>query len=289
MKTNQPFDRFISRRQLMAGVAGVGIATLQPISSWSAPLPASALDHVNIRVPDVDRSAEFYTKPFGIEISRSPSAKAQTANPDSPSGVLWFVQLGESSLAISPTGPRLQTAIDHICFSITGFNGQAMKRDVAVLNQQWPDSPPNNLWVRDPAGHVIQLSASPDPSRPRGAGVGAIRVPPPGGVPRRPAFTATRFSRLTLAVPDVDAAANYYRELLGSGAETQRGHFRVGQSDLMLDPAAGGESFRVAVEGFNAVAAVRALAGFGITAQAAPDASYVSFRDPDGLNVQIGG
>jgi len=277
----------ISRRDFLAAAAL--LAAARPLRSWSAPLPAATLDHVNIRVPDVDRSAEFYTKLFGVEISRSPNAKAQTNNPDSPSGVLWFVALGEGSLAISPTGPRLQTAIDHFCFSITGFNGAAMQRELAGLNQIYPNSLPNNLWAKDPAGHVIQLSAIPDPSRPRGAGVGAVPIPPPGGVPRRPAFRTTRFSRLTIAVSDLAAAADYYRRLLGPNAETQRGRFRVGQSELVLGPASGGESFRVAVQGFNSAAAVRTLQGLGITAQAAPDGSFVSFRDQDGLNVEMGG
>jgi hypothetical protein len=199
------------------------------------------------------------------------------------------VALGENSLAISPTGPRLQTAIDHFCFSITGYNGAAMQRELTALNQIYPNSVPNNLWVKDPAGHVIQMSAIPDLSRPRGSGVGAVPVPPPGGVPRRPAFRATRFSQLTLAVPNLDPSANYYRSLLGANAEMQRGRFRVGPSELVLGPPSGGESFRVGVAGFNPAATVKTLQGLGVTAQAAADGTFVSFRDPDGIQVQISG
>ncbi len=287
MKHDRHFDHVITRRDFIAGAAVLGAAGA--VRGWGAPLPAAGLDHVNIRVPDVDRSAEFYIKLFGVDVARSPNAKAQTNNPDSPSGVLWFVQLGENSLAISPTGPRLQTAIDHFCFSITGFNAEAMKRELTGLNQIYPNSVPNNLWTKDPAGHVIQMSAIPDSSRPRGAGVGAVPVPPPGGAPRRPAFRATRFSQLTLAVPNLDPVANYYRSLLGANAETQRGRFRVGPSELVLGPASGGESFRVGVAGFDAAATVRTLQGLGVTAQAASDGRSVSFRDPDGIRVEIGG
>src|SRR5262249_58976447 len=83
-----------------------------------AALPVSALDHVNIRVPDVRRSAEFYIKLFGLQVARAPNAKAQTANPTSPSGELWFIRLGEAFLAISPTGAQLKPGIDHFCFEL---------------------------------------------------------------------------------------------------------------------------------------------------------------------------
>jgi catechol 2,3-dioxygenase-like lactoylglutathione lyase family enzyme len=287
---HDPFREYaLTRRDFLAGTAA--LAAAGAVRAWGAPLPAAAIDHVNIRVPDVDRSAEFYTKLFGGEhVSRSPNAKAQTANPDSPSGVLWFVRTGENSLAISPTGPRLQPAIDHFCFAITGFDGEAMKRDVAGLNHLYPNAPPNNLWVKDSDGYVIQLTRGGDPTRVPGSGVGAVLVPPPGGVPRRPAFRAIRIAQLTLAVPSPGSSAAYYRRLLGDNAEkAQRGTFRVGPSELVLGPVSGGESFRVSVAGFNPEAAVRTLQGLGVSAQATPDRSAVSFRDPDGIHVQISG
>jgi hypothetical protein len=223
-------------------------------------------------------------------VARAPNAKAQTANPDSPSGVLWFVKLGQSNLAISPTGPRLKPGIDHFCFAIAGFNGQAMKSQVADLNHQWPDSPPNNLWLKDPVGNVIQLNGGADPSRAPGAGVGGVPVEPPGGVPRKPAFQATRISQLTMAVANLEPAASYYRKLLGEQAElAQKGRFRMGQSEFVLGPASGGESFRVGVAGFDPAAAARTLQNLGVTAEVARDRSAVSFRDPDGIRVEIGG
>src|SRR5213593_2707488 len=86
---------------------------------WEQPaLPVGSIDHVNIRVPDVQRSADFYIKLFGVEVARAPNAKAQTANPASPSGELWFIRLGESFLAISPTGAQLKPGIDHFSFAI---------------------------------------------------------------------------------------------------------------------------------------------------------------------------
>ena len=278
----------VTRRDFLAGVTWLGAAAA--VRGWAAPLSAEGIDHVNIRVPDVRRSADFYIRLFGgAHVARSPNAKAQTANPDSPSGVLWFVRLGESFLAISPTAPGLSTGIDHYCLAIRGYDGNAMRGDVAGLNHLWPDAPPGNLWVRDPDGHVIQLRGSSDPSRVPGSGVGSVLVEPPGGVPRRPAFQATRVGQLTLAVAALDPSANYYRRLLGDAAETATGRFRVGPSTLILGPATSGESFRVDVSGFDPAAVERTLQNLGVTALAAPDGNAVSFRDPDGIHVQIGG
>jgi catechol 2,3-dioxygenase-like lactoylglutathione lyase family enzyme len=290
MKPNRSVQQAhaITRRDFIAGAVLLGAAGRA--LRLEAALTASGLDHVNIRVPDVQRSADFYIKLFGEVVARAPNAKAQTANPDSPSGVLWFVKLGQSNLAISPTGPRLKPGIDHFCFAIAGFNGQAMKSQVADLNHIYPDSLPNNLWVKDPVGNVIQLNGGAGASRVPGAGVGGVLVEPPGGVPRKPAFQATRISQLTMAVANLEPAASYYRKLLGEQAElAQKGRFRMGQSEFVLGPASGGESFRVGVAGFDPAAAARTLQNLGVTAEVARDRSAVSFRDPDGIRVEIGG
>ena len=278
----------LTRRDFLAGVACVAAAGA--VRGWGAPLPTAGIDHVNIHVPNVARSAEFYTKLFGVQVSRSPNAKAQTANPDSPSGVLWFVRTGENNLAISPTKPQQEPGIDHICFAIRGFRGLDMKSELTGLNRQWPDAPPSQIWLKDPDGNMIQLNAGSDPSRVPGSGVGAVLIPPPGGVPRQPAFRAIRIAQLTLAVPAPNSSAAYYRRLLGDDAEkAQRGTFRVGPSELVLGPASDGESFRVSVAGFNPDAALRTLQSLGVAAQATADRNAVSFRDPDGIHVLISG
>src|SRR5206468_73098 len=200
-----------------------------------------------------------------------------------------FIRLGESFLAISPTGTQLKPGIDHFSFAIAGFNGDRVKSQLEGLNQQWPDSSSNNLWLKDPAGHVIQLNAAGDPSRVPGAGVGAVLVESEGGARRQPAFQTVRLSQLILAVPKLEPSANYYRKLLGDAAETrEKGRFRVGQSEFVLGPASGGESFRVGVMGFDPAAVVGKLKNLGVSATVARDKSSVSFRDPDGIKVEIG-
>jgi catechol 2,3-dioxygenase-like lactoylglutathione lyase family enzyme len=273
----------LTRREFIAGAVLLGAALRLEA------LPVRSIDHVNIHVPDVQRSADFYIKLFGAEVSRAPNAKAQTANPVSPSGVLWFIRLGRSNLAISPLPAGEGPGLDHFSFGIAGFDGQVMKSQLAGLNQQWPDSPSNNLWLKDPAGRVIQLNAPGDPSRVPGAGVGAVLVEPPGGVKRQPAFQATRITLLTIAVRQLEPSATYYRNLLGAQNEQPMGRFRVGDWEFVLGPASAGDYFRVGVAGFDPAAAVTKLKSLGVKADVMRDKRAVSFRDPDGIHVHIGG
>ena len=67
----------MKRRDFIAGAVSIGVAG--GALRLEAALPVSGLDHVNIRVPDVRRAAEFYIKLFGVQVARAPTAKAQTA------------------------------------------------------------------------------------------------------------------------------------------------------------------------------------------------------------------
>jgi catechol 2,3-dioxygenase-like lactoylglutathione lyase family enzyme len=276
----------LTRRDVIAGT--VWLAAARTARGWEAALPVIGLDHVNIRVPDVRRAGEFYAKLFGLEVSRASNAFASAG---SRRGELWFVRLGQSSLAISPAAPGEEPGIDHFCFAVEGFNRDAMKQKVAGLNLQIDrtDPPGNNLWTKDPAGHLIQLSAPQNPLRAPGAGVGGVPLEAPGGAKREPAFQATRITQLVLAVPKLEPSGGYYRKLLGDQAEGPRkASFRVGPSELVLGPASGGEYFRVGVAGFDPSATVSKLKSLGVAAEAARDKKAVAFHDPDGIRVQIG-
>ena len=90
-------------------------------------------------------------------------------------------------------------------------------------------------------------------------------------------------------MPNLEPSASYFRKLLGDAAETrEKGRFRVGKSEFVLGPASGGESFRVGVVGFDPSAVASKLKNLGVNAAVARDKSAVSFRDPDGIKVEIG-
>jgi len=76
---------------------------------------------------------------------------------------------------------------------------------------------------------------------------------------------------------------------LGEEAEgTRKGRFRVGLSELALGPASGGQYFRVGVAGFDPPAALSKLKSLGVAAGVVRKENAVTFRDPDGIQAQIG-
>ena len=277
----------ITRRELLLGGATLlATASVTRLFAARGVLPVAGLDHVNIRVPNVQRAAEFYASLFGSDLSRTESA---VANPSSIRGQLWFMRLGQTVLAISPTAPGQRAGLDHFCLAIQGFDGQAMKSRLTEFDPQWVDTPPSNLWVKDPAGHIIQMTPRGDESRPPGAAVGAVLVGRPASAKSEPAFQVTRITKLTLAVPRFEESAAYYHKFLGDEAETpQKGTFRVGQAELILGPVSGGDHFRVGVAGFDLTAGLRKLKELGVAAEATRSKDAISFRDSDDINVEIG-
>ena len=272
-----------NRREWMA--AALALATTVDLNAAEGAVPATALDHTNVHVPDVERSAAFYTKLFGRVVSRAPNAPAK---PGSARGVIWFVRLGENFLAISGAAPGEKPGIDHFCFALAGFDGKAMKPRLAGLNEPWPDLPPANLWVKDPDGNVIQLTPG-DRGPVPGAGVGAVLVETPDGAKREPALQAKGLTLLALPVANRKASESYYRKLLGDAAyNTKRKTFRIGQSEIALSPVSAGLQLRIAVIGFDAATASEKLRNLGINAKQGPDRNSVSFPDPDGIRVVIG-
>lgn len=119
-------------------------------------LPIADLDHVSLHVSDARRSAQFYTALFGTEISRDPNRQA---NPGSVAGELWFIRLGDSHLSLSPLSPGERPGLDHWCFSVVGFDRDAMQHRIAAFEQPWREWP-SGLWIKDPNGRIIQLASS---------------------------------------------------------------------------------------------------------------------------------
>jgi hypothetical protein len=65
----------------------------------------AGVDHLAIRVTDMQRSGEFYARLFGPEVKKSP--KAIVANPGSAPSPHYGVRLGESYLALALASPTL--------------------------------------------------------------------------------------------------------------------------------------------------------------------------------------
>jgi catechol 2,3-dioxygenase-like lactoylglutathione lyase family enzyme len=273
----------IDRRAFLTSLPLLG-AIVRPAGGQPATLPFIELDHVSIRVLDVQRSARFYMRLFGTDAARDPKRQA---NPGSQARELWFIRLGRSHLALAPLSPNEPPGVDHYCLSVSAFAKDAAKAMLAGFDQPYPDWPSNNVWLKDPDGLLLQLA--PSANEPQLATIvrNAVAIPRPPDLPATPPFRASRISRLVLPCARADLSASYYRRLLGNGRSSGTSHiFAVGASKLIL--AEGGtQSFRVAVASFEERSAKRTLRSLGITPEAMSDRSMVELRDPDGIAFEI--
>jgi catechol 2,3-dioxygenase-like lactoylglutathione lyase family enzyme len=275
----------LSRRHLIAAVLLVGAARRVRTQSEAPILPFIGVDHVSLRVSDVRRSTQFYMTLFGSDASRDVNRQA---NPGSVAGELSFIRLGDSHLSLSPLSPDEEPGVDHFCFSVTAFDKTSARLKLSAFDQPWPEWPSNNLWLKDPDGHLVQLAPSANAPRLPGIVRGATPLERPARVTTPSPFRGLLISRLTLVTANLPTSSNYYRRLLGrSQGGTGRASFRVGASDFVLAQAPDTECIRVAVSSFDARTAERVLSSLGVVSDVASDGDSISFHDPDQIRIEI--
>src|SRR6266849_2233343 len=198
-------------------------------------LQAAALDHFNIRVSDVAKSAAFYHKLFGGELLR---VRSIPANPTSPPGEAFYLRTGESYLVISPAFAQSPPGLDHICIGLRNYDPEMTKTELEQ-NGFTPQRSNDDLWVRDPDGLLIQLR-SPGGWGRLGATRGALPAPPEITAHDVPAFTPTAINEISLSVLDLKRSGGLYGRLFGPEAElpaSSRGRtIKIGDMVLSLLP-----------------------------------------------------
>jgi len=261
-----------------AGAAEAGI--LQPVS----------LDHVNIRVSNVARSAAFYMGLFDTPVLRSAGLRAR---PDSPPSEAYFLRFGEGYLAMSqayaPDGPGL----DHYSVGLRDY--EQAKMAPKLLDNGFAAEPRGaaDIWVRDLDGSFIQLRAP-------GGWARQSATPFAGAVRAGPALSPLAMSRIALRSADLARAGDFYGRLFGtetaSAASPRSRAFSIGDAVLELMPVAAGSApsarlgmdhIRIAIKDFNAETVGRILRERGIEAPAAAAPGAVRISDPDGIGIEL--
>ena len=149
----------LSRRDLVAGLSALAAAGTTGVAraQQAAPTPLipNAIDHVSILTGDLQGSADFYNRVFGLEtVSEDAENKivrlgppGAGANPDAFAGGV-LVSLREEP----PEG-----VVDHWAFRIEGLDRAAAYETL----QSHGLTPDNNIeygfHVRDPNGVVVQM------------------------------------------------------------------------------------------------------------------------------------
>jgi catechol 2,3-dioxygenase-like lactoylglutathione lyase family enzyme len=120
-----------------------------PVGAQSSGLKGTGIDHTSVLVSDLQRSAEFYQRVFGLT-----SVSEDKAN--------RILRLGAGGTGVDSTIVSLRQQnppglIDHFAISVDGFNRDAVTK---VLKQHGL-TPDQNIefgfHVKDPDGAVVQI------------------------------------------------------------------------------------------------------------------------------------
>jgi len=145
-----PADPDGLRLQLL-GVPGGLAKTIIPSSRISQEEPAVqaiGFDHIVLTVSDLEKSADYYRKFFGMEVMR-------TKKPER----IWFAA-AKTRLALEPVGAGKMPAIDRVCFRVAGFDRKTTSERLKKLNVEvMPSEEKDALRFRDLNGLVMALKA----------------------------------------------------------------------------------------------------------------------------------
>ena len=139
----------ISRRELVARMAGLAAAVAATRSTASAqesggtsPFKATSMNHIALRVTNVQESRDFYVKHLGFNITRD-------------SAMSCFLTMDNGFVALfQGDEPRM----DHYCLSIKNYEVGEVTEKLKALDLN-PRRSGNRVYFDDPDGLEVQLAA----------------------------------------------------------------------------------------------------------------------------------
>jgi catechol 2,3-dioxygenase-like lactoylglutathione lyase family enzyme len=147
-KMVRDFERgALSRRQLVATMAGLATAAATMAPALAAPsLKAINLNHVTVRVPDLQKTSKFYQEFFGMKLAQQ-------------SETIHILSVGDSFFGIEQK-PDV-AALDHFDFGLEGWDAAAMRAKVQAAGlKPTPGSrgDDESFKFNDPDGFVVQVN-----------------------------------------------------------------------------------------------------------------------------------
>jgi catechol 2,3-dioxygenase-like lactoylglutathione lyase family enzyme len=138
------------RLQLL-GLPGGLARTIIPssrITQDDAVVQAIGFDHIVLAVTDVEKSAVYYRKVFGTEVSK-------TRKPERA----WFAA-ARTALGLQTVASDKKPGVDHVCFRVAGFDRRAVSEKLKKLGAEIsPSNDEKLLRFTDPNGLMIELKA----------------------------------------------------------------------------------------------------------------------------------
>jgi catechol 2,3-dioxygenase-like lactoylglutathione lyase family enzyme len=135
----------MSRRELVhrltfLAAAGAGV----PASGQNQGFQGGFISHVSLSVSDIERSAQFYRKTFGLAVL-SEDKKQE------------IVRLGKTRTLVSLRRASPAGVVDHFAIGVEGFNRDAVTRDLAARGVVPAQNVEAGFHVNDPDGYPVQI------------------------------------------------------------------------------------------------------------------------------------
>lgn len=143
----------LSRRDLLAGLSALTAAAAAPAAAQPAPpaLKPVGIDHVSILVADLQRSADFYNRVFGlVPNGRDDANKILRLGPKPAPG-----ERGKVIVSIRQQPPA--GMVDHWAFRIEGFDAKAATPVLQAHGLKPDNTIEYGFYVKDPDGVVVQM------------------------------------------------------------------------------------------------------------------------------------
>jgi catechol 2,3-dioxygenase-like lactoylglutathione lyase family enzyme len=279
---------FVSRREALAMLGAVAAVRSAGAAEQAIMQPIS-LDHVNIRVSSVAKTAEFYMGLFDTPVLRNAGLRAQ---PSSPPSEGYFIKFGDGYLAISQAFAPERPDLDHYSLGIRDYEKAKLAARLQDGGFAVPPRSGGDIWVGDLDGAMMQL-------RPPGGWARQTATPyqPPARV--GPSLSPLSMSRIGLRCTDLARAGDFYGRLFGteiaSAASSGSRAFGLGDSvlELVSVPANSGparrglDHIRIAVKDFTVEAAARVVRERGIKMDDRAAPGTVRIADPDGMTIEL--
>jgi catechol 2,3-dioxygenase-like lactoylglutathione lyase family enzyme len=282
------------RRHIVALLAAATMPLPRFAFAQSGVLPVNTqgLDHLDVIVPDVEKTARFYMGLFKTRLHAQPYQGAQR----------YFILLGPlpenravGYLAIGASNGR-GTYIGHFCTSVAEWRRDsaailaAMKEKFIAAGFGALQIGATGTTFQDPDGVEVQFLPAPDT-------LGAAAVPSDLVPAEQGIVTPLRVDSTLVCVSDLMHALEYYRILYGresrSDANTATFAFRNGSRlDLQHTSYVYGSArariarFGVRVKPFDHTAAIAAIGVLGGTVLQ-DDRRVLRLRDADGIELEL--
>jgi catechol 2,3-dioxygenase-like lactoylglutathione lyase family enzyme len=127
-----------------------------------------AIDHVVLRVVDLEKMARFYTEVLGARFEKHQEAIG-----------LYQLRVGTALIDLVPVSGQLGSAggaapgsegrnVDHVCFRVLPWNGEAILAELRghgiaaeIVSRYGAEGDGPSIYLSDPEGNALELKGPP--------------------------------------------------------------------------------------------------------------------------------